>query len=283
LLELCKYEALTTTEQPRSQSIEALKIHDKFAIDVIVNYIQLEKAFQYVDMVFKYVCVSGYMTLQQDIDRQLDRLDKLLCSENQPKVRRAIEYKNYTQGFDAFFYELVSYKWTKSDKSMDAFTLEHKYLTGCICFFGWYINPDIANFQFIDYHDDGTNKMEIQTIPFEKLHEYMTTYKLYNPDECVYQLHPELNPAPTPVIPDTPLPYNGPTPMSIAQNLLSSGWEIQTGSIPTTVIMYKRVNSCDSNLVISFHDQQIRFQLNKIANFDNPHDLQSFYDRYLAI
>jgi hypothetical protein len=45
LLDLCKCEALTTTEQPISQSIEALKFHDEFVMDVIENYVQLEKAF----------------------------------------------------------------------------------------------------------------------------------------------------------------------------------------------------------------------------------------------
>ena len=45
MLDLCKCEALTTTEQPISQDTDALKFHDNFAMDVIVNYVQLEKAF----------------------------------------------------------------------------------------------------------------------------------------------------------------------------------------------------------------------------------------------
>jgi hypothetical protein len=293
---------LTTTEQPISQPTDALKFHEKFAMDIIVNCVQLEKAFLWVDVVFKDVCVSGYMTLQQDINRQLDRLDRLLCSETQPKIKSATSYPDFFFGFDAFYYELVSHGWLTEHHSPTSFILSYGYPTdNCMYFYGWFESSSTALFQFVDYNGATMMKMDRNTITFASLHAFTTENNLFSPRDCIYKFHPDLNTTPTPVIPvDTtiaptishdpatiPIISDHPTHTpsleeNIIDSLINNGWTHVFDPNTTYITMVKQIGINYSTATIHIEGNQITVQLNKTSTFSNEIDWGRFFQRYLA-
>jgi hypothetical protein len=144
-----------------------------------------------MDVVFKDVHVSGYMTLQQVIDRQLDRLDRLLCSDRPGPVSRVSEYTDSSSRFEVLCTELVSHGWEMEVRDNVSFVSKFVYETSnYIHFYGRLISEDEASFQFIDYYRDKRNEMAVQTIPFSNLVDFIRMNNLLNPIEFVHQHHP---------------------------------------------------------------------------------------------
>jgi hypothetical protein len=144
-----------------------------------------------VDVVFKHVHVSGYMTLQQVIDRQLDRLDRLLCTDYPGQVSKLSQYTDYSIGFGVLCSELENHGWKLEVRDHVSFVLKFEYETSnYIHLYGIKINDDEASFQFIDYYKGNRNEMAAQTISFSYLVDFITTNNLLNPIVFVRQHHP---------------------------------------------------------------------------------------------
>ena len=144
-----------------------------------------------MDVVFKDVHVSGYMTLQQNINRQLDRLDRLLCSDHPGPVSRVSEYTDSSSKFEVLCTELVGHGWEMEVRDRASFFSRFVYETSnYIQFHGRLISEYEASFQFIDYYRETKNEMAVQIIPFSNLVDFIRMNNLLNPIEFVHQLHP---------------------------------------------------------------------------------------------
>jgi hypothetical protein len=254
-----------------------------------------------VDVVFKDVHVSGYMTLQQNINRQLDRLDRLLCSDHPTPVKRVSEYSDYFRGLDVLYDELLSYGWKENLRGPASFVLKIIYENANYMYFcGSFKSKFEACFQFIDYYKGIRNEMAVQIIPFSELIEFINTNNLFNPTACVCQHHPEISPgnvhlneidhAETPIIPNDhateyiiPSTTNDSMPDKILQSLQYDGWQEMPGSTATILFLQKRGSTNYSTVKITLDSDNMTVELNKIATFNNETDWGTFYTRYLAI
>ena len=209
------------------------------------------------------------MTWQQTINKQLNRLDKLLCIDD-PKWLAA----GYWEGFDRFFKELQIRGWKKKEKYMDKFRVEYDYLDDCcLCLYGNYQDSDNSTFMLVDYYRGSRTVIFEQTVPFISFDEFISTTHLYTPSEAVYQIHPELRPAPT---------YDGPTVLDFSAALEACSWSNNIGPTATKAFMQKQTHNGNSTVVISMENQHITLQLNKSVTITDMNAWNYFYEKYLC-
>jgi hypothetical protein len=218
--------------------------------------------------------MTYHMTLQQEINKQLSRLDKLLFNYDTPWLKGG-----FFDGLDRFYNELKTWGWEDYEKNFSSFTLKYDYgRDNCLLFCGKFEDADSSWFKLFDLYEDKYTTFFVGEVLFTKLSEFINTYHLQTPATIISINHPDPNTTTTSVIENI---QHDPTVLNLSTDLLKCGWSISGTPTANYAVMKKETPNSTSIVEIEMIPPHVNVRLNKNTTLTDTAAWEAFYQRYL--